>query len=327
MLLAGYLAPAHGAAGSAEPAYQACLAEQLRNAADDATVGELRAACRLEQRRAEESLLLGRLRREQAAERLRSVLTAHRRNYLIPASYVADPNEDPFATAEGVVPAADRLQNVEAKFQLSLKATLARGLLLPQDQLYFGFTTLSFWQAYNTDVSAPFRETNYEPELFWSLPFDWGPLGLDAGVLTLGVSHESNGRGGSLSRSWNRLYADIAFEEEDFVVSLKPWWRIPEDEKDDPLDAGGDDNPDIERYLGNYELTAIYRRGDHEFSLMLRNHLSSDGKGAVRLEWAFPLLRNVRGFAQYFNGHGESLIDYDAEIERIGIGILLTDLL
>jgi phospholipase A1 len=141
------------------------------------------------------------------------------------------------------------------------------------------------------------------------------------------VSHQSNGRGGNLSRSWNRVYANLQFEKDNLVVSVKPWWRIPEDKKDDPLDAAGDDNPDIEKYLGHFEFTTLYRRGDHEWSLMLRNNLRSDNKGAVQLEWAFPLWRGVRGYAQYFNGYGESLIDYNAHMERIGIGILLTDLL
>jgi phospholipase A1 len=141
------------------------------------------------------------------------------------------------------------------------------------------------------------------------------------------MSHQSNGRGGSLSRSWNRIYTNFVFEKENFVVSLKPWWRIPEDEKEDPLDASGDDNPDITDYMGNFELTTLYRRHDHEFSLMLRNNLEGDNYGAVQLEWTFPLWRGVRGYAQYFNGYGESLIDYDAHIERFGIGILLTDLL
>jgi phospholipase A1 len=182
-------------------------------------------------------------------------------------------------------------------------------------------------QAYNRNVSAPFRETNYEPEVFWATPFDWAPFGLDAGLLAFGMSHQSNGRGGDLSRSWNRIYANVAFEKENLVVAVKPWWRIPENEKDDPQDADGDDNPDIDDYMGNFEFTTIYRRGGHEWAPMLRNNLTSDNKGAVQLEWTFPLWRGVRGYAQYFNGYGESLIDYNADVERIGVGIQLSDLL
>lgn len=306
---------------------EACLLNELEQAGDDVTVGTLRARCVEPASTARESLLLGRIRREQAAESLPSILTPHRRNYFLPATYADDPNEDPFADELGEVLQNESLDHVEAKFQLSLKFALAQGLLLPRDRLYFGFTSLSFWQAYNRNVSAPFRETNYEPELFWSVPLDWAPFGLDAGVVTLGMSHQSNGRGGTLSRSWNRIYTNFVFEKENLVVSLKPWWRIPEDEKEDPLDASGDDNPDITDYMGNFELTTLYRRHDHEFSLMLRNNLESDNYGAVQLEWTFPLWRGVRGYAQYFNGYGESLIDYDAHIERFGIGILLTDLL
>ena len=141
------------------------------------------------------------------------------------------------------------------------------------------------------------------------------------------MSHQSNGRGGTLSRSWNRLYADFEFEKDNLVVGLKPWWRIPEDDKDDPLDASGDDNPDIDDYLGYFEFTTVYRYQDHEFGLLLRNNLRDDNRGAVQLDWTFPLWRGIRGYAQYFNGYGETLIDYDARIERFGIGILLTDLL
>ena len=305
---------------------ETCLLRELQQAGDDVTVGALRDRCAREAELAADSLLLARMRREEAAEELRSLLTPHRRNYLLPVAYVSSPNEDPFEDELGEVPPADRLKNVEAKFQLSLKVSVADSLLTRRDRLYFGFTALSFWQAYNRNVSAPFRETDYEPELFWATPIDWGPLGLDAGLVTVGISHQSNGRSGNLSRSWNRVYASLAFEKENLVVTVKPWWRIPEDEKDDPFDAIGDDNPDIEKYLGHFELTTVYRRDAHEWSLMLRGNTGS-GKGAVQVEWAFPLWRGVRGYAQYFNGYGESLIDYDAHMERIGVGILLTDLL
>lgn len=303
-----------------------CLLSELARADDQVTVGELRRRCMAAAERAEGSLLLERLRRERAAEGVRSLLTAHKRNYLLPATYADSPNEAPFRDLAGEVVTDENLDRVEAKFQLSLKFSLADGLFGRRDRLYAGFTTLSFWQAYNRNVSAPFRETNYEPELFWTAPLDRLPFGLDGGLVTVGVSHQSNGRGGSLSRSWNRVYGELALEKDNLVVSLKPWWRIPEEEKDAPGDVIGDDNPDIDDYLGHFELTSVYRHEGHEWSVLLRNAFHT-GRGAVQIDWTFPLWRGVRGHAQYFNGYGESLIDYDASIERIGIGILLTDLL
>lgn len=315
------------AADEPPPVSRACLLRELGQADDDVTVGEIKAACREERKKPTGPLLLERLWREETAEDIRSVLTPHQRNYFIPVSYVDDPNENPFVETPAAALQAEDLDHLEAKFQLSLKFSLANGLLLPRDRVYFAFTTMSLWQAYNSDVSSPFRETNYEPELFWVTPVEWAPFGLDAGLVAFGFSHQSNGRGGLLSRSWNRLYATLAFEKKNLVVSLKPWWRIPEDEKDDPLDPEGDDNPDIDRFMGHFELSTVYRRGNHEWSLMLRNNLRSENYGAVQLEWTFPLWRGVRGYAQYFNGYGESLIDYDAHIERFGVGVLLTDLL
>ncbi len=333
LLTAAFPALAEPQDGAATPpieetpvATETCLIRELAAAGDDVTVGMLRKKCAAEAEQQPQSLLLERVRREEVAEAVPPLLAPHERTYFLPLSYVSSPNEDPFEDASGAVPQEDQLDNLEAKFQISFKFSLAGNLLTHRDRLYAGLTTLSFWQAYNRNVSAPFRETDYQPELFWSVPLDWGPWGLDASVLTFGVSHQSNGRGGNLSRSWNRIYAKAQFEKDNLVVSVKPWWRIPEDRKSSPTDATGDDNPDIERYLGHMELETTYRHGRQEWSVMVRGNPDS-GKGAVRLEWAFPLWRGMRGYAQYFNGYGESLIDYNAHIERIGVGILLTDLL
>jgi phospholipase A1 len=149
---------------------ESCLLRELKAADDRVRVGALRRQCAREAEAAADSLLLERLRRERAADDIRSLLTPHRRNYLIPAAYADSPNEDPFENELGEVAPEDRLDHVEAKFQLSLKFGVADRLLSRRDRLYFGFTALSFWQAFNRHVSAPFRETNYEPELFWSTP-------------------------------------------------------------------------------------------------------------------------------------------------------------
>ncbi len=272
------------------------------------------------------SLVIDRIERERAAQDNRSVLLAHKRNYVLPITYADDPNDDVFEV--GSSDFGQELDRVEIQFQLSLKAPIAEGLFIDEDALFFGFTVRSFWQAYNQEISAAFRETNYEPELFWVTPVPWEILGGDASFAGLGLSHQSNGRSQLFSRSWNRVYGLLGWERWRYVFALKAWWRIPEDEKDDPLDPKGDDNPDIEDFLGNFEFTVAYRRNDFEYAVMLRNNLDTDdNRGAIQLDWTFPLHRRNRGYVQFFNGYGESLIDYNTHIERIGVGIIFSDLL
>ena len=274
----------------------------------------------------DDSLVIERIERERAVDDNRSVLLAHNRNYFLPVTWAPDPNDAPYQQAG--VDDGESLDNFEAQFQISLKLPIAEGVFSEQDAIFGAFTLRAFWQVYNKDISAPFRETNYEPEVFWIMPVPWSILGGDATLVSLGLSHQSNGRSQPLSRSWNRVYAGLVWERWRYVFYLKTWWRVPEDEKDDPLDARGDDNPDIEDYMGNFEFTVAYRNNDQEVSVLLRNNLESDeNRGAIQVDWTFPLEGRYRGYVQLFNGYGESLIDYDARIERVGIGIILTDLL
>jgi len=271
-------------------------------------------------------LVAERFEREREVQDNRSVLVAHKRNYVLPVTYAEHPNNKPFE--EDRPNSDDELDNVEVQFQLSLKTELANDVFTETDSIQIAFTLKAFWQAYNNDVSSSFRDTNYEPEVFWMTPLSSPLMGSNSTYLGFGFAHQSNGRSQGLSRSWNRIYANLIWEYDRLVFAFKPWYRIPEDDKDDPDDADGDDNPDIEDYLGNFEFTTAYRKYEHEYSMMLRNNLDPDeNRGAIQLDWTFPLNRRLRGYLQVFNGYGESLIDYDASISRVGLGITLSDFL
>jgi phospholipase A1 len=113
---------------------------------------------------------------------------------------------------------------------------------------------------------------------------------------------------------------------------LQPWYRFPEDRKVDdgdpltPPPAHGDDNPDIEDYMGHFELTGAYIWHKMEFTGLLRHNFST-GYGAVEVGLSVPLWGRLRGYTQYFAGYGESMIDYNYYNRRIGVGILFSDLL
>jgi phospholipase A1 len=144
-------------------------------------------------------------------------------------------------------------------------------------------------------------------------------LGLKWRMLNLGLVHQSNGRAEPLSRSWNRVYAQFGFERGNFALLLKPWYRFDEEPPDD-------DNPQISDYVGRGEVLAIYKWGRQEFSARWRNNFQThDNRGSILLDWSFPLVGKLKGYAQFFNGYGETLLDYNHSQTTFGLGILLTD--
>jgi phospholipase A1 len=239
----------------------------------------------------------------------------HRSNYILPYTYVEHPNEEAIQEADPT----KELTNAEIKFQLSFKVKLMQDILGKNMDLWFGYTQKSFWQFYNFDDSSPFRETDYEPELLLNFRTSYDFLGLKGRFINVGINHQSNGRSEPLSRSWNRVVANFGFERDNFVLLVNTWLRIPEDSEDD-------DNPDIEDYLGYGELQGYYFWKKNRFGVMLRNNFRfDDNRGAMQLEWAFPLIERVSGYIQYFLGYGESLLDYNYKTNRIGIGFILKD--
>jgi phospholipase A1 len=221
----------------------------------------------------------------------------------------------------------------EAKLQFSAKYDL-----WPNDSqhaVHFAFTAKALWDIYK--VSAPFVETNYDPEVFYTFfhhetRYQRAP-GCGFFYERLGAEHESTGEAGLRSRGWNRVYVQSRFacyggNGPFATVSLKVW----------APPFGTSDNPEIVHYLGYGELGLSFgwegtRFGDADLTILARKGTSrAIAEGSVEIGgrwrpayaafWRFtPYL-----YAQVFTGYGETLLAYDRPLTAFRVGIGLSDI-
>jgi len=247
-------------------------------------------------------------------------------NYILPISYSTKKYNKHYSNVQNPNETYD--SNVESEFQLSIQKNLSYNLFGFNEYITLAYTQHVWWQLY-TD-SAPFRETNYTPEIFVTVPtsYEFDKLS-NLKALRFGYRHQSNGQGGYRSRSWDRLFLASFWQWDNLFLKLEGWYRIPESNKGEEfydgsnINAKGDDNPNIEDYLGYGDIHIKYLYGSHQFGLMLRNNLKFDNnRGAVELDWSAPLgdTKNTYWYLKAFNGYGESLIDYDKNTTKISFG-------
>ncbi len=312
------LSPVNGARASSETIDQ-CLLDRLRVADGAVTVAELREACagdHQEQDATTEEATDS--SRESVVDLRRGAdfdnrgrqfsISTYRPNYFL-FTYNSDPNEAPYQ-----VDADDFLDQEETKFQVSFKMPVATGLFGGDTDLLFAFTSVAWWQTFNDDIANPFRETNYEPELFFRTYRRFDLLGLNFVNWDIGYNHQSNGQSDPTSRGWDRIIGSTAVElTDDLVLGLRAWYVF---------DSQEDNNPDIERYLGHGDIGLGWAPNRNTLTLMYRP--ASRG-GALQATWSYPISQYLRLYAQYWNGYGESLIDYDVRTQRFGLGIALSD--
>ncbi len=241
--------------------------------------------------------------------------------YFLLANYSSDINNRPSsANPLNEVQNPLSFSNTELKFQLSFKARAMTKVFGPKigGTLWAGYTQSSRWQLYNADISRPFRETNYEPEIMLTIPTPYKFLGLNGVFAGIGINHQSNGRSNPLSRSWNRVVAQFGWENPSWSVVARPWWRVQEETVED-------NNPGIENYLGRVELVTAFSRGGYDLSMELRHSMRGGerSRGSITLDYAVKAWDLLQIHAQLFHGYGESLIDYNHKQTTIGLGLSL----
>ncbi len=218
----------------------------------------------------------------------------------------------------------------KSKFQFSFKFK-PFGKEVPDDKvkdepfytdLYLAYSQTSLWDL--TETSKPFYDTSYRPTVFYFKDNLWQDLGwVDALGVRTGFEHESNGKGGSDSRSLNIYYVQPTFYwewDKSFYINLAPKFFAYIDKNE---------NPSIDEYRGYVNLLAecgIIDSWKVSFSGYAGN---SFDHGSLEVNVSYPL-ENIVPFVntylqfQYFNGYGESLLDYDKKRDsQFRIGLML----
>ena len=229
-------------------------------------------------------------------------------NYIMPFYYTWKPYQTVYA---GQTPDNQSIDRKDFKAQISFLVPLWHNIAqINTLDLNFAYSQLFYWQFYVS--SQYFRETNYEPEVFLS----WQP---SSRLLTkAGVVHQSNGKGGSMERSWNRIYADFVFSGQHWIMSVKPWILIFKKR------SSNVHNPDIADYLGHERLLFAYKFHYSTVSLTVRN-IERPTRTTFIGDITFPITKHISGYIQGFSGYGQSLIEYDHRTNAAGIGISLSN--
>jgi phospholipase A1 len=259
-----------------------------------------------------------------ADKRRKFVVRTHLPNFLLPAHYTSNLNRAPQSPTRPASTPNDRYRPLEAKLQVSLRAKAASDVLLPNADLWLAYTQRSLWQLWNSQESAPFRSTDYQPEAIYvlpapdelrSLPFGWRWQMVQAGM-----AHQSNGQAVPLSRSWNRVYLGAGFERGEFGLQWRVHRRIDESRRDD-------DNPDLTDYIGRGEIVATWLPGTATAALAWRTNLRSLNRGSLQLDLTYPVDSDepagLRWYVQVFSGYGETLLDYNHRQTTLGLGLSL----
>lgn len=215
-----------------------------------------------------------------------------------------------FGPPVGTKPTKD---NTNIKFQISIRLKLTKNTLPWDTYLYLFYTQKVIWDI--LENSMPMKDLNYNPGLGLAKPIYHGDKYI--GKVMLNIEHESNGRDSIFSRSWNRISfgGDIVLTKN--VLLHGKFW-IPW--------VDGQHNKDILKYVGIGQLGAEFMSNNRSFKagmiFVKRKTWRLDFNSILEISWQ-PKKSNWCVFAQYYNGYGECLIDYNRFTSQFRVGIAI----
>ncbi len=204
--------------------------------------------------------------------------------------------------------------NTNIKFQISISQRLTRSTLPWNTYLFLFYTQKCFWNV--LERSMPMTDLNFNPGIGLTKPFF--VKGRYVGKLTLIAEHESNGRDGAASRSWNKvtLAANVIINPQ-INVHGEIWIPI----------VDGRYNRDILNYSGIYQVGTSFSTANKRFgasvTLVKRRGWNFNYNTIVELNYRMFKKENQFFFVQYYNGYGEGLLAYKEFHSELRAGIVI----
>lgn len=202
--------------------------------------------------------------------------------------------------------------NSDVKFQISLGIRLTGEILPGKSFLFLQYTQKTFWNVFQE--SMPMRDINFNPGIGWSRPFF--SKNRFVGQFTLMVEHESNGRDGDSSRSWNKVsFLGSVMVNDWLMVHAKYWIPI----------VDGENNKDILKYCGIFQQGVVVTSNNKRWTVGLTWVKRSGWNFNMNTIWEVSFRPSMKSplnfFMQYYNGYGENLLDYKQFHSRLRAGI------
>ena len=218
-----------------------------------------------------------------------------------------------FIFGPSIGPKANK-SNTNVKFQISVAQRLSKSVLPFNTYLFLFYTQKCFWNV--LQKSMPMTDLNFNPGIGITKPLFVKNKYI--GKATLMLEHESNGRDGLESRSWNKvsLAANIIIDN-NLLVHGKIWAPI----------IDGMNNKDILKYCGIYQVGMQVMSNNQRFTgaviLTKRQGWNFNYNTVVELGWRVFKRDNQYLFLQYYNGYGEGLLAYKEFHSQLRLGICI----
>ena len=204
--------------------------------------------------------------------------------------------------------------NSNVKFQISFRQRLTKSILPFHSHLFLSYSQKAIWNVF--EESLPFHDLNFNPGIgVQNLVVHNGRL---VGNATIMIEHESNGRDGEASRSWNKVtFGYAAVIDPRLEVYAKTWIPI----------IDGQQNKDILKYCGIFQTGTQYISEDQRWvadvTFVKRQGWNLNFNTILNLGFRLSKKRNQYLMLHFYDGYGENMLDYNKYHCNVRMGLLI----